>query len=123
MGSSERRLNPHPVTSDSQRNAAWFNGYDAAKYNANIEKEESKEETDFEHGDCEDCTHQIHRQVMVKILFELEYVGDEPTSHMIAMTLADTLPREWWANHREDDWGVVTIMPLDSDGNLVRKRD
>jgi len=55
---------------------------------------------------------------MIKIGFELE--TDEgveaPSSSVIAQGLREALPKEWWADHRDDDWGVIALFPLDHDG-------
>lgn len=55
-----------------------------------------------------------------KVAFELEL--DEgtfpPSPGEFAGILASGLPKEWWADHREDNWGVKAIYPLNPDGTL-----
>ena len=59
---------------------------------------------------------------MIKVAFELECDEgtEEPTSPQFAEQLASVLPKEWWAEHKEDSWGVITVYPLNYDGTLYQ---
>jgi len=57
---------------------------------------------------------------MIKVGFELEM--DEgvyaPSPSRLVQALSEALPKEWWADRREDTWGVKTLFALNDDGTL-----
>ena len=59
---------------------------------------------------------------MIKIGFELEL--DEgtytPSSSDVVQGLAEALPKAWWADHREGNWGVKALFALNDDGTLMQ---
>jgi chromosome segregation ATPase len=61
---------------------------------------------------------------MIKIGFDVE--TDEgvcpPSAHEVTEALSQAIPKEWWADYREDNWGIAVMYPLNDDGS-VRQAD
>lgn len=64
---------------------------------------------------------------MIKIGFELEVdIADgveAPSALTIVQALSEVLPKEWWADYREADWGVKALFALNDDGTLMQAHD
>ena len=57
---------------------------------------------------------------VIKIGFDIQVQDDSMmlTPEELANQIASMLPKEWWYNSREAEWGVAIVYPLDSDGNF-----
>ena len=49
----------------------------------------------------------------ITVTFELEIEGPDGglTHQEMCDQLEGALPKEWWTSHREDEWGVLRILP------------
>ena len=111
----KRRGNPHRV--GSQSSEAWQEGYEAEQFIKALDNKESE----YQHPDCEDCSHINKHQYNLKVMFTIEDpVGTVSLSASnLAQQLAEALPHEWWQDSNVAEWGTVAIYPLDKDGNPV----
>jgi hypothetical protein len=73
------------------------------------------------HPECDDCTHVEKQQYPLKVMFWIEDTAGARSldSRELANQLADALPREWWQDRNMAEWGTISIMPLNEEGNLV----
>jgi hypothetical protein len=119
----QRRYNPYVAGTIQTSVDAWNEGYEAAEFNADIEKEDDDEGGDtsspYRHA-CDDCTHRVKEQYNLKVMFTIEDIAGNRSlsATQLAEQLAEALPKEWWQDSNMADWGTVAIYPLDNNGDI-----